>query len=102
MTDPTPEWKLDAFEWLPLARWNPSTILNFYEVKGRRLCKICDKWIIPKRHASHVKWHVKEREFILRQRKAAALEAAKQARIFAAEERRIEKEAMRLLGRENK
>lgn len=83
-TKKTEDKFLQAFEWLPLDRWNEDTLIG-PNLPDKGMCKVCDTWIDRSKLQSHIDTHIKEMKVILakiREEKAAE----------AAERRRLKKE----------
>lgn len=85
------EEELKAFDWLPLDKWSVDTILNYYAVEGKQLCKICDKGVSVSDRRDHVASHVAARKRLKEKERKEALERAREARRLKAEERKKEK-----------
>lgn len=83
-----PEWKLEAFHWLPVEQWTPESLLSDFTVSGKRYCKVCDEWVSPEDEKKHVASHVKQQKEIKRKRDAEAKRAREEGRKRAAAERK--------------
>ena len=57
----TPDWKLRAFHWLPLARWTPDNLFGPVNMTGG-YCKVCDSTVDKGDFDGHVAKHVKEEQ----------------------------------------
>lgn len=86
------EQELKSFDWLPLEKWSVDTVLNYYAVEGKQICKICDKGVSVSDRRDHVKAHVAARKRLREKERAEALERAREARRLKAEEKRLERE----------
>lgn len=50
--------ELEAFLFaFPLEQWTSNTVFNYYVVKEKQLCKICDKWVKVVGRDRHIKSH---------------------------------------------
>ena len=78
---------LKAFDWLPLERWTPDSILCDFQVEGKRNCKVCDKWIPRSEEESHVAKHVREVKVLKKKAKDEAAKKRDAARKAAQKER---------------
>lgn len=89
-----PEWKLVAFAWLPIDRWNADNILSVATPanEGKQYCKICDKWVLSADGEKHVKAHVKQEKDRRETRKAEGLEKARENREASRRERKLARE----------
>lgn len=80
-----PEWKLNAFSWLPLEKWNQDQLIG-----PDTYCKVCDERIPESKQITHIKGHIKQMKAIIKKRD----EENKKKRLEAlAEARRLKKEA---------
>lgn len=75
-----PEWKLEAFHWLPIEQWTPERLLTLFSVAGKRYCKVCDSWVSPEEEKKHVALHVKQVKELRKKQKLAALKLAREER----------------------
>ena len=89
----TPDWKLKAFFWLPLAKWDADKLLNQGIVDGKVNCKICDGWVSVTEKDSHIDFHIKEENDRREKAKEVAAEAARERREFLAAEKKALKES---------
>jgi CMP-N-acetylneuraminic acid synthetase len=82
----------DAFNWLPLERWNVETILGPH-LEQKVCCKICDEYILFKDASKHVASHVTQRKKQIaddrKRAKAARIEAMRLAREAKKEEKLV-------------
>ncbi len=85
----------DAFNWLPLARWNIDTLLG-PSLGQKIMCKICDEYISIGDSETHVNRHVTVRKRQLsddrKKAKELRLEKLRIARQLKAEEMQTKKE----------
>jgi len=84
------EAQLKSFDWLPIEQWSVDNLFNYYGVEGKKLCKVCDKWVSVGDLGTHVSKHKAARIYL---RKKEAEEARKLGREKAAETKRLRKEA---------
>lgn len=80
--------ELEAFLFAyPLEHWTTSTMFNNYEVYGKSLCKVCDKWVNVNSKTKHVESHtqrwiqaVEERRQENEKKRIAAIKRSRIAR----------------------
>ena len=51
------EAQLKSFDWLPIEQWSVDNLFNYYGVEGKKLCKVCDKWVSVGDLGTHVSKH---------------------------------------------
>ena len=81
----------DAFEWLPLKRWSPETLMG-PSIGLKDYCKICDVYVPRAESEEHIDRHIKTRKRHIaddkrraKEARALALKLAREAKKLAGE-----------------
>lgn len=83
------DWKLEAFNWLPIERWTPDHLLSDYQVSGLRYCKVCDAWVSLEDEKKHCAAHRKQRRDQIKRARLEALKKAREERARRKREREL-------------
>ncbi len=86
------ESQLKSFDWLDLEQWDVDHLFNFYGVDGKKLCKICDKWVCVGDLTVHAKKHKNARIALKKKEHEEAMARAAETRRLKREEKARERE----------